>query len=192
MGAAAVHIDQFVHIRIIIGILLGLSISRLVTGLARSLQTPVSLRIYPLHVVWVVYLLLSIVDFWWFEYGLLKVKVWTFGLYLFVVFYASIFVFMSSILFPDRDHGYASYAEYFQGRRRPFYCMMLLMAVLDVVDSWIKGREHFASLGVGYLLVQAGEAIGAVIALFVASRRYQMAYAIFALVCEAYLLSRLF
>jgi hypothetical protein len=66
------------------------------------------------------------------------------------------------------------------------------MAVLDVVDSWIKGREHFASLGVGYLLVQAGEAIGAVIALFVASRRYQMAYAIFALVCEAYLLSRLF
>ncbi|HEU0230552.1 MAG TPA: hypothetical protein VFR20_08265 [Burkholderiaceae bacterium] len=192
MGATAIHIDQFVHIRIIIGILLGLSISRLVTGLSRSVQTSASFRIYPLHVVWIVYLLLAIVDFWWFEYGLLKIKVWTFGLYLFVIFYASIFVFISSILFPDRGHGYVSYEKYFQGRRRPFYCMMLLLSVLDVVDSWIKGREHFASLGVDYLVVQAIEALGALVAIIVASRKYQMAYALTAVACEVYLLSKMF
>lgn len=192
MDALAIHADQFVHIRIIVGMLLGLSLSRLVTGLARSVQTPAALKVYPIHVVWIIYLLLSIVDFWWFEFGLLKVKAWTFGLYLFVLFYTSIYVFLVSILFPDRNHGFASYERYFQDRRRAFYWMLVLLAALDVVDSSIKGSDYLAALGVEYFVLQAVKGAGALAAVFVRSKRYQLAYAGVALACEIFWLIRLF
>ena len=53
--------DQFVHIRIIIGIVTGLSVTRLLTGLARFVQHPVRDRIYLVHLAWAFFLLLAVV-----------------------------------------------------------------------------------------------------------------------------------
>jgi len=56
--------DQFIHIRIIIGIATGLSVTRLLTGLARFVQHPARERIYLVHLGWALFLLLAIVHFW--------------------------------------------------------------------------------------------------------------------------------
>jgi hypothetical protein len=69
MDTPAVHPDVFVHIRIIVGMVLGLSLTRLVTGLTRFVQHPKREQIYPIHFGWVLFMLLSIVYFWWFEFG---------------------------------------------------------------------------------------------------------------------------
>ena len=47
--------DAFVHVRIIIGIILGLSVSRLLTGVARFIQHPGKQNIYPVHIAWVAF-----------------------------------------------------------------------------------------------------------------------------------------
>ena len=77
--------DQFIHVRIIIGIVTGLTVTRLLTGLARFVQHPVRDRIYLAHLAWAFFLLLAIVHFWWFEFGLQRIGVWTFEIYLFVI-----------------------------------------------------------------------------------------------------------
>jgi hypothetical protein len=62
--------EQFIHVRIIIGIVTGLTVTRLLTGLARFVQHPVRDRIYLAHLAWSFFPLLAIVHFWWFEFGL--------------------------------------------------------------------------------------------------------------------------
>jgi hypothetical protein len=48
--------EGYVHVRTIIGIVLGLSIARLFTGLARLVQHPKRVAIYPVHLAWVLFI----------------------------------------------------------------------------------------------------------------------------------------
>ncbi len=143
----AVHPDVFVHIRIIVGMVLGLSLTRLVTGLTRFVQHPKREQTYSIHLGWVLFMLLSIVYFWWFEFGLFFVPKWTFELYLFIISYAILFATIASVLFPDRMEEYSGYEDYFQSRRHWFYGLLALMFVVDVVDTALKGAAHFTRSG---------------------------------------------
>ena len=66
---ASVH-DIFPHIRIVMGMVIGLGVTRLLSGLARIVQHPGQYRLYPVHLAWVASMLLLLVHFWWWEFGL--------------------------------------------------------------------------------------------------------------------------
>src|SRR5262245_30492107 len=115
--AAMSAVDAFFHVRILVGIITGLSMSRLLTGLARPVQHPEWKTVGFVHTAWAVYLLLTIVHFWWFELGLSKVDRWTFGLYLFVIAYGVLLFLICTILFPDRLDQYSNSEQYFFSRK---------------------------------------------------------------------------
>ena len=178
--------DQFVHVRIIIGIVTGLSVTRLLTGLARFVQHPVRDRIYLVHLAWAFFLLLAIVHFWWFEFGLERIGVWTFEIYLFVICYAALFFFLCALLFPDRMDEYAGFAEYFHSRQKWFYALLGALFLADLGDTAIKGAEHFSAFGAGYPIRQGVLAALAFIAMFVADRRYHGGFVAAAIAAEVY------
>jgi len=144
--------DAFTHVRIIIGMVLGLAVSRLLIGMSRFIQHPGKLRIYPAHLLWVIFLLIAIVRFWWFEFHLRNLPYWTFLTYLFLVFYASLYFLLSALLFPDSMEDYANYRDYFLSRRQWFFGILVLLFLVDIVDTSIKGQAHLASLGAEYFL----------------------------------------
>jgi hypothetical protein len=154
MSAAPSYADVFVHIRIIVGMVLGLSLARLVNGLTRFVQHPRRDQIYPIHLGWAVFMLTAIVHFWWYEFGLSTIRTWTFVLYFFVLVYAMLFAAIASLLFPDNMDDYTGFADYFQSRHKWFYGLLAGMFLIDLVDTAIKGREHFISLGVEYPIRQ--------------------------------------
>jgi hypothetical protein len=187
------HPDVFVHVRIIIGMVLGLSLSRLIIGLTRFIQRPDGTeRLHLIHFGWVVFLLLSIVHFWWFEFALTALRVWTFEIYVFLIFYAGLFVMLAAMLFPDKLDGYKGYQDYFQQRGQWFYGLLALMFVADLVDTRMKGIEHFRSFGIEYPIRQTLLALGATGAIFFRSRHYQSAFLAFALIYEVVWILRLF
>lgn len=173
--------DQYFHLRVIIGVVAGLTIARLLNGLARFVQHPSRQQIYPIHLGWCIYLLLSVMLFWWFEYELVIVQKWTFEKYLFVVGYAALYFFTSALLFPDRMDEYRSFAEYFHARQGWFYGLLAAIFLADIVDSAIKGAAHLAELGPTYLWRQPILAGLAIIGVFVVDRRFHAAFLIFAL-----------
>ena len=59
--------EAFIHVRMIIGVVTGLSMARLLSGLARFVQHPARPRVYPTHVIWAVFMLLATTNFWWWE-----------------------------------------------------------------------------------------------------------------------------
>jgi hypothetical protein len=176
MDGSVTQPEVFIHVRIILGMVLGLSIARLVTGLTRFLQHPGRERIYPVHIGWVVFMLLAITHFWWFEFGLSSLHRWTFEIYLFLILYAVLFVMISALLFPDRMDEYKGFEDYFQSRRKWFYGLLALIFLFDLVDTLIKGMEHFRSFGLEYPIRQGTFVLCSLIAIFVRSVRYQAAF----------------
>lgn len=142
--------DIFPHIRIVMGMVIGLGVTRLLSGLARIVQHPGQYRLYPVHLAWVVSVLLMLVHFWWWEFGLFQIETWTFGKYLFIIFYAVTLFLLCALLFPDSMLDYTSYEDFFYSRRAWFFGLLAASYLLDVVDTLLKGPEHFARFGVEY------------------------------------------
>lgn len=166
------NLAEFTHIRIIIGMVIGLGVARLLNGLARYVQHPGKEEIYSVHLGWSLFMLLSVVHFWWFEFALGRIQVWTFESYLFVIAFAALYFFIAAVLYPDKMGEYANYKDYFQARKTWIYGLLALMFMLDIVDSRLKGSDYFNDLGTAYLVRQ----LTIVVLLLVATKIQKAAY----------------
>lgn len=144
--------EAFPHIRIVMGMVVGLGVTRLLTGVARIIQHPGQYRLYPVHLAWVASVLLTLIHFWWWEFGLFGITRWTFEAYLFIVAYAVMLFLLSALLFPDSMFDYAGYEDFFISRRGWFFGLLAATFAADLVDTLIKGKEHFERFGWEYLI----------------------------------------
>ena len=163
--------DIFPHIRIVMGMVIGLGVARLLSGVARIVQHPGQYRLYPVHLAWVASVLLMLVHFWWWEFGLYAIETWTFGKYLFIIFYAITLFLLCALLFPDSMLDYTSYEDFFYSRRGWFFGLLAATFVLDVVDTLIKGTEHWTQLSGDYL-VQVPIGLALCLIAYVSARRW--------------------
>jgi len=168
--------DVYNHVRSIISIVLGLSIARLFAGLARFVAHPERWKIYPVHLGLVLVVLLYVVEFWWWEFSLLRLREWTFPVYLFVIFYAGVFVFLCWLLFPEDLDGYKGFEDYFMSRRKWFFGLFAMTFVLDFIDTAVKGADYFHSLGAQYVIRNLLYVSFAVSAMFVSDRRFHVLF----------------
>jgi hypothetical protein len=160
------HPDAWFHVRMIMGMVTGLSIARLLSGLARFVQHPGRERVFLPHLLWVFFLLLSVVHFWWFEFAYSNRASWSFLLYFFVILYASLFFFVCVVLFPDNMEEYDGFEGYFMSRSRWFYGLLIALVLVDTTDTLLKGVAHTEALGWSYFLKQALLVSGALVASF--------------------------
>jgi hypothetical protein len=192
MNQTLTNPDVYLHVRVIIGIVLGLSVSRLLNGVSRFAQHPLRNKVFATHLIWVAFAFLCVVHFWWFEFYLASVRAWNFELYIFVIFYASLYFVLCAILFPDHMEEYSGYADYFMSRRRWFYGLIAMIFAVDLADTAIKGSAHFHSLGLIYParnLIYVGVAI---IAMFVSNKRFHLMIASCALAFQTFWILRAF
>lgn len=188
---ASTH-DIFPHIRIVMGMVIGLGVTRLLSGVARIIQHPGQYRLYPVHLAWVGSVLLMLVHFWWWEFGLFAIESWTFGRYLFLIFYAITLFLLAALLFPDSMLDYTSYEDYFYSRRGWFFGVLGATYMLDVIDTLLKGSEHFARFGSEYLFRTPVFVALCVVAILVRDRRFHIAFVACALIYQISFILRLF
>jgi hypothetical protein len=173
MDAPIAH-DVFVHVRIVMGTIIGLGVTRLLMGLAGLIQHPKRARLSIVHLLWVGSILFELILFWWWEYELSELKVWSFGTFAFLIGYSITLFALAALLFPDRLDDYEGYEDFFLKRRHWFFALFGLTFVLDIVDTLLKGEPYLDSLGVGYLIqVPLGAALCA-IAIWTTDRRYHI------------------
>lgn len=154
--------EMFEYVAVLTSIVIGLGMAQLLKGAARLVQHPGRDKAYWVHLSWACYMFFMAVFWWWWEFRLGEVEVWTLGLYLFVLMYAFVIYALCALLFPDDLEGYTGYEDYFMSRRVWFFGGLVALHVLDLGDTWLKGPEHFANLGLEYQL-----AAGVSVALFV-------------------------
>jgi hypothetical protein len=182
----------FPHIRIVMGIVLGLGITRLLTGVAGFVQHPQRRQVYWVHLGWVLFMLLSLTHFWWWEFWLYAITDWTYELYFFLVAYAVLLYFLCALLFPDDIDEYGGYGEYFISRRRWFFGFLALTFLFDLVDTLLKGTVHFERFGVEYLVRTPIYIALCAAAMAIANRKFHAAFVAASVVYEASWILRLF
>jgi len=182
--------EIFPHVRIVMGMVIGLGITRMLAGVAGFIQHPGRQRVSLLHMLWVGSILLELVLFWWWEFGLSRIPQWSFGIYLFLIGYAVVLYLIAALLFPDNISEYAGYEDFFIRRRRWFFGLLAAAFVLDIVDTMIKGAERWSQLSGDYLVqVPIGLAL-CLIGCLSARRGVQIALAIVHLTYQFYWIGR--
>jgi hypothetical protein len=184
--------EVFTHVRIVMGMVVGLGITRLLMGVAGLVQHPNRARLSAIHLLWAVSVLIELTLFWWWEFELRALPRWSFAVFAFLVGYAVTLFMLAALLFPDKIDEYEGYEDFFLKRRHWFFGVFAATFVFDVVDTLIKGEPYFDKLGVGYLVqVPIGIALAG-IAILTANRRYHFALVSVHLIYQLWWVSILF
>jgi hypothetical protein len=170
--------DIYFHLRILMGVILGVGLTRILAGVASFAQHPGHKKLYATHLIWVGVVLLSAVHFWWEEYGLVRIHPWHFELFVFVLFYAFLFYLMATLLIPDNIDEYASYEDYFISRRRWFFGLFALSVPVDLIDTLAKGPAYYHSLGPEYLFRLGAQLAVCAVGAWTRDRRIQLGLAV--------------
>ena len=93
--------ELFPHIRIVMGTVVGLGITRLLMTIAGMVQHPHRARLSALHLLWIGSILTELVLFWWWEFALFQLEHWTFGVALFIIVSAVTLFLLAALLSPD-------------------------------------------------------------------------------------------
>jgi len=178
--------NQYLHVRVLLGMVVGLGLTHLLRHFARIIDSPVRQRIYWVHLLWAISMFLYLLHFWWWEFRLVDTVRWTFMLYLFVALYALLLYLLCAIIFPDSLDGYRGYDDYFHSRRKWFFGLLGLAYVVDLGDTWIKGRGYFEGFGPELELRSLAYVVLCAIAMITPNRRF---HAIFVVASLLYQLS---
>ena len=174
--------DIFNYVMVLASVIIGLSMTHLLQGVAGIVQNPGREKIYWVHLVWVAAIFLRTIFWWWFQFRLSETGQWSFGLYFFVLVYALLIFLACAFLFPRDLAGHRDFEEYFYSSRAWFFGINLAGVAIDVIDSLAKGFAHFRALGLFYPIMMAVLATLLAIAMHTRSKRFHAALAVGSLV----------
>lgn len=170
--------SQYVHVRVLLGMVVGLALTHLIRNFARIIDRPGKVRVSGVHLMWVAFVFIYLLHFWWWEFRLAGSVHWTFGIYLFVTVYALLLYMLCTVIFPESIDDYASYWDYFISRRRWFFGLLAVVFVVDIGDSWIKGPTYIQELGPEYLVRNASFFTLSLVAMTTRKRWFHVAFVV--------------
>ena len=185
MDTGTAH-DVFVHVRIVMGTVIGLGLTRLLMGVAGLIQHPKRARLSLTHLLWVLSISLELILFWWWEYDLSTLKSWNFGIFIFLIAYAVTLFGLAALLFPDSVSEYDGYEDFFIKRRHWFFGIFAITFVFDMVDTTIKGAPYFDAMGSTYVLQIPFGLVLSAVAIWTPNRRFQLAFVLLHLLYQAW------
>lgn len=144
--------DAFEYLAALMAVIVGLTIVHVLEGIGRILSDPGRYRLYWIHLLWAIWVLIYCVFYWWFEFALSRMEVWSFGHFAQVLLYAAVLYFIAVILFPRSAHFNGDFREHYFQRRGWLMAGFITANIIDVFDTLAKGTEHFAMLGLEYQL----------------------------------------
>jgi hypothetical protein len=165
----------FEYLAVFVSIVIGLAVVRLLRGLI-ELATGEGLESYWVHTAWLAYHVLWLPYFWWFTFGWRNQSDWTYPLFFFIVAYSMTAYAVIAALLPDTRSGVRDYEEYFYRARRPIFGLLMLVMVMDGIDSALKGPENLERLGPSYFPILGLWILGHFVASLTDSRRYHAAW----------------
>ena len=177
--------DMFEYVMVMVSIIVGLAMAHLLHGLVDIAQRPQPMKLRSIHLVWAAYVLLTTAFWWWFQFKLQAlVPVWTFHAYLFVLSFAALLYVQATLLFPRNLEPDADLDVFFLDHRGWFFGATAIYFIADFTDSWMKGPEHFAGLGLEYVIVTGVQFVLCLVAIWTRNRVFHWVFALVALLSQ--------
>jgi hypothetical protein len=174
----------FEYVAVLVSIIVGLGLTHLLSGAGRLIGTPRRVKAYWVHLVWSAYAFVYLVAFWWWEFQLSTVEVWTVQLYLFLLLYATLLYLLCVVLYPRESP--SDFREYFFLHRKWFFGVWVLIYLVDIPDTTLKGGAHLASLGIEYWATTVVFIALCLAAMITRNERFHGTFAVTAFAFELY------
>jgi len=178
-------VHAFDYLMVLAAVIVGLALTHILVGVTRMVEGPPPRGLFWVHLVWLAGVFLTVLLWWWAEFDLSGAGAWTFAMYLFVVAYAVLLFLMSAALVPST--GVVDYRSFFDARKTWFLSLIVAYAVIDFVDSALRGSGHLRDLGWPYMLSEGACIVLPIVAMFVRSTTFQGLIAIAFLADQFYL-----
>jgi len=184
--------DTFFHIRMVMSIIMGLSITQLLKNSVKLIDHPGRKKPYTVHLLWVFYIFLLLIHFWWWEIHLKAVTVWLFSKYLFIVFYIILYYILCVLIFPDDISEYENFEAYFYSRKKWFFSFLAVSFAVDVIDTLLKGKDYAESLNWEYPVRNIVHIILCLVAIRVSNKKFHAILVILFILYELSWILRLY
>jgi hypothetical protein len=140
--------SDFEFVSIILSIVVGLTITRVLAGLAAIVEHRGQLHMNWLSVGWATTVLSWSVAFWLGTINDTRgLETWTVGSFGILLFMALGLYFLAAVALPTRIQAGVDLEAHFETVRRPFFAMFAAWVVLSTVSALIWGSENFIRLG---------------------------------------------
>jgi len=172
--------DAFNYVAVLVSIIVGLSATRVMSGLGEVIQAANRPRIYWVHVLWHITLLFNVMLGWWLLYRWRLTSDWTFFLFMWITIAPILTYLAAAILIPGELETTDSpdWRDYYYKNRRGFFFAFGAIAPLDIIDTLLKGRQHFLAQGPSYLPFIAFWTIGCLVAATSRNELYHKTWAV--------------
>ncbi|MBX3064599.1 MAG: hypothetical protein U0528_03955 [Anaerolineae bacterium] len=172
----------FDYVSLLVSIVIALGITRVLTDLGNILQLRRTIRLYWVHVLWLINVLLWLLLDWWILYRWRTFEQWNFFLFLFVLVSPVIAFLLALLLRPEVIQRDTDLKQHFYENNRWFFSLSALLPVVDAFDTLLKGWDHFVAQGPIYIITLSLIFVLCVIGARTKDERYHAAFAIFFLV----------
>lgn len=132
--------DSFEYLITLVSVIAGLGIARALSGIARLLDNRDRISVSWIPICWTANVLLWLVAFWWFTFLLSSFEGWSPWLHVFVLVYAGIIFFLLALLHPESIDAEHNMLNHFLAKRRMFFGTLIVVALVDIADTLIKGQ----------------------------------------------------
>jgi len=185
LGSAATiprGIQMFDYFGVLISIILGLALTHLLRGLGRLIQLRHETKLYWVHILWTVNVVVFVLSTWWGMYWWKALEAWSFPWFFFIAGFAIAVFMWAYLLFPAEFSPVVDFNAYFFANRHWFFGIQTVVVLMDVLETVQKGVMHLRPMPTLYAYSIAGLLIVSIVGLFTDKRR------VHATLCVAWLL----
>jgi len=152
-------VSQFEYIVVPTGIVLGLAIAHLLSGLGKTLFRLTGhgepIKTSWVHTIWVLNSGFWVYAFWWYSFNRSQLEVWPLSAYLLLIATPIMMYLQCVILFPDRFDDIPDVGQYFLDIRKWYYSLFIVSVLVDMADGLLEtgGGDYVTSLGGSMLVI---------------------------------------
>lgn len=166
--------STFEFVSILVSIVVGLGVTRILTGLSSLFEHRHRLRADALTLAWAAVVLIFHIMFWWTVVGTGAGRgSWTLVEFVALFLYATAVYFTAALIVPESCAPGLDLRERYESIRRPFFGTWLAIVGLDVTDTVLKGGWHrvFVEFGAPYVALMGTGVACATVAMVSRNRR---------------------
>jgi hypothetical protein len=128
-------ISPFEYVTVLIAIILGMGLTKVVSGLTSMVQHSERVKIYWPHLVLIILIFILHIQEWWDTYNLLNYK-WRLPIFLFIILYPVNLYVLARIIFPlSFRTKVIDLKEFYYDNFRRIYLFIAISAVLAIIDN---------------------------------------------------------
>ena len=167
--------NSFEYLSVFVAVIMGLAVTRLLSGVGASLRHRRSLTGHWVHSLWALNTLFYVVSIWWALFAWNQLAEWNYFLFLFIVLYSIILYLLSDALYPDQVQSGFDLGAHFIEQRGLFFGLLLAAVLLDIPETVMKAQAGLRPIPASYWVLHVVWVIVPSVGLLSTSRRVHRA-----------------